>query len=98
MGVLLGDEVIEAGPGMLVEKRRGIPHAFWNAVDEETRLLELISPGGFERYFADMAPLLNVEGPPDFEAIGRIQQAYDLSMDIESRDQLIERFGLARPG
>jgi mannose-6-phosphate isomerase-like protein (cupin superfamily) len=98
MGVMIGDEVSEAGPGELVEKQRGIPHAFWNAVDEETRVLELISPGGFERYFADMAPLLNVDGPPDFEAIAELQQAYGLAMDIESRDELTKRFGLAGPG
>jgi hypothetical protein len=98
MGAMIGDKVVEAGPGELVEKPREIPHAFWNAAGEETRLLELISPGGFERYFADMAPLLNVEGPPDAGAIAEIQQAYGLSMDMGSRDELIERFGLAAPG
>src|SRR5918911_405943 len=56
MGAMLGDEVIEAGPGELVTKPRGIPHAFWSASDDETRLLELISPGGFEQYFAALAP------------------------------------------
>ena len=84
MGALLGEEVLEAGPGELIEKPRGIPHAFWNAIDEETRLLELISPGGFEQYFIEMAPLLNVEGPPDVEAVGEVQQRYALSMDIGS--------------
>src|SRR6476646_127673 len=45
MGAQIGDEVVEAGPGELVVKRRGIPHAFWSASDEATVLLELISPG-----------------------------------------------------
>ncbi len=58
MGAIVGDEVVEAGPGELVVKPRGVPHAFWNAGDEEVRLLELISPGGFDRYFADLAPLV----------------------------------------
>ena len=62
MGAMIGDDVVEAGPGELVVKPRGIPHAFWNAGDEEVRLLELISPGGFDQYFADMAPLLNSDG------------------------------------
>src|SRR5215212_7134403 len=48
MGAMIGDDVVEAGPGELVFKPRGIPHAFWSATDEETRLLELISPGGFD--------------------------------------------------
>jgi quercetin dioxygenase-like cupin family protein len=47
IGVQLGNEVLTAGPGELVFKPRGVPHAFWNAGDEEARLLELISPGGF---------------------------------------------------
>src|SRR5947209_6614718 len=50
-GVQLGDETLEAGPGELVFKPRGVPHAFWNAGDEDGRLLELISPAGFEDYF-----------------------------------------------
>jgi quercetin dioxygenase-like cupin family protein len=97
MGAQVGDEVLEAGPGELVEKPRGIPHAFWNAADEETRLLELISPGGFEQYFADMAPLLNVEGSPDVAAIAEIQAKYRLSMDRDSIETLSERFGLRPP-
>jgi hypothetical protein len=49
-GVQLGDEVLEAGPGDLLFKPRGVAHAFWNAGDEPARLLELISPAGFERW------------------------------------------------
>ena len=94
IGAMVGDEVIEAGPGELVAKPRGIPHAFWNAGDEEVRLLELISPGGFDRYFADMAPLLAAEGPPDFAALAAVQARYRLTMDFDSIGTLSERFGL----
>ena len=34
MGALLGDDVVEAGPGDLVYKPRGQWHTFWNAGDE----------------------------------------------------------------
>lgn len=74
MGAMVGEEFVEAGPGEAVLKPRGIPHAFWNAGEEEVRLLEIISPGGFERYFAEIAPLL-AAGPPDFEALGAVQAA-----------------------
>ena len=94
MGAMVGDEVVEAGPGELVAKPRGVPHAFWNAGDEEVRLLELISPGGFDRYFADMAPLLGGAGPPDFEALAGVQARYRLTMDFDSIATLSERFGL----
>jgi mannose-6-phosphate isomerase-like protein (cupin superfamily) len=94
MGAMVGDEVVEAGPGELVIKPRGVPHAFWNAADEETRVLELISPGGFEQYFADLAPILGADGPPDFAAIGQVQARYELTMDVDSIGPLMERFGL----
>jgi quercetin dioxygenase-like cupin family protein len=94
MGAMVGDEVVEAGPGELVNKPRGIPHAFWNAGDDEVRLLELISPGGFDRYFDDMAPILAAGGAPDFEALAAVQARYGLTMDRESIGPLTERFGL----
>src|SRR6266851_207083 len=54
---LLGDEVLEAGPGDLVFKPRGEWHTFWNAGDEPCRVLEIISPAGFERFFAELVEL-----------------------------------------
>ena len=88
MGAQIGDEVVEAGPGELVRKPRGIPHAFWNPGDEETRLLEIISPAGFEQYFADLAPVLAAEGEPDFAALAAIRSRYSLEMDFESIGRL----------
>ncbi len=44
MGALLGDDVLEAGPGDLVSKPRGEWHTFWNAGPEPCRILELIVP------------------------------------------------------
>src|SRR3954468_4500002 len=34
MGAQIGDDTVEAGPGDLVIKPRGIWHAFWSASDE----------------------------------------------------------------
>ena len=94
MGAQIGDEVVEAGPGELVVKPRGIPHAFWNASEEETVLLELISPGEFGEYFAELAPYLAGDGPPNFEALAAIQHRYALTMDFESIGRLGEEHGL----
>ena len=94
LGAMVRDEVIEAGPGELVVKPRGVPHAFWNAGDEEVRLLEMISPAGFESYFDELAPLFAGGGPPDFEALAAIQARYALAMDPSSIGPLRERFGL----
>jgi mannose-6-phosphate isomerase-like protein (cupin superfamily) len=94
LGAQIGDEVVEAGPGELVIKPRGLPHAFWNPGDEETRLLEIISPAGFEQYFADLAPELARRGEPDMRTLADIRNRYGLTMDAASRERLIREHGL----
>ena len=92
-GVQLGDDTLEAGPGDLVFKPRGVAHAFWNAGDEPARLLELISPAGFEHYFRDLAPLL-AAAERDEAAIGEVVARYRLDIDFATVPTLAERHGL----
>jgi quercetin dioxygenase-like cupin family protein len=96
VGVQIGEEVLVAQPGDLVFKPRGVPHAFWNASDEPARALEIISPAGFERYFAELAPLLPPanQGPLDEAAVGAVREKYGLEMDMGSIPLLAERHGL----
>ena len=96
IGVQLGEEVRVAQPGDLVFKPRGVPHAFWNATDTMARALEIISPAGFERYFAELAPLFPPanQGPLDEEAVGAARAKYGLTMDLGSIPVLAERYGL----
>ena len=54
MGAQLGDDVVFADVGGLVFKPRGQWHTFWNAKDEPCRILEIISPGGLEEFFAEL--------------------------------------------
>jgi mannose-6-phosphate isomerase-like protein (cupin superfamily) len=97
MGALLGDDVVEAGPGDLVFKPRNQWHTFWTAGDEPCRILEIISPAGFERFFAELVDLGGV-GAADPEAMGALCQRYELEMDPDSVPGLVERFGLQFPG
>jgi mannose-6-phosphate isomerase-like protein (cupin superfamily) len=98
VGVQIGDEVRYATVGDLVVKPRGIPHAFWNRTDDPARLLEIISPGGFERYFAELARLLPPQvAQPDFEALGALQARYGLHMDMDSAATIAAREGLELP-
>ena len=94
VGAQVGDEVVEAGPGDLIRKPRGVPHAFWNAGDEEARLLELISPAGFAQFFADASPILMTDGPPDIPALAAVQARYGLTMDFSSIESLVGRHEL----
>ncbi len=62
IGVLLGEEEFRAGAGSYVLKPRGVPHAFWNPGPGRARILEIISPAGFERYFGELAGVLSAGG------------------------------------
>ncbi|CAN5202095.1 hypothetical protein BH23BAC1_BH23BAC1_50870 [soil metagenome] len=54
IGALLGDDEVYGKAGDLIFKPRGQWHTFWNAGDEPLRLLEIISPCGFEEAFREI--------------------------------------------
>jgi mannose-6-phosphate isomerase-like protein (cupin superfamily) len=93
IGALLGDQVIEAGPGDLVFKPRSQWHTFWNAGYEPARILEIISPAGFEQYFAELVALggSRVAPPEELRALG---ERYSLEVNPQSIPELLERFNL----
>src|SRR5919109_135504 len=93
MGALLGDDVVEAGPGDLVFKPRNQWHTFWNAGDEPCRILEIIAPAGFERFFRELDAMGGAikADPDELTALG---ERYGHYFKIESVPELLERFGL----
>jgi mannose-6-phosphate isomerase-like protein (cupin superfamily) len=93
MGALLGDEVLEAGPGDLVFKPRNQWHTFWNAGDEPCRILEIIAPAGFERFFDELVDLGGVT-QTDPETLAQLCARYELEMQPDTVPGLLERFGL----
>jgi quercetin dioxygenase-like cupin family protein len=97
VGALLGEDVVIGGPGDLIFKPRNQWHTFWNAGDEPARLLEIISPAGFEQFFdelVDLGGVLRAEPSVLVELCAR----YELEMDPASVPALVERFGLRFPG
>jgi quercetin dioxygenase-like cupin family protein len=93
VGALLGNEVVYGEAGDLIFKPRGQWHTFWNAGDEPARILEIISPAGFEAYFAEMTEL-PLDGPPDVEKIAEIAARHGLELDFESIPALVQAHGL----
>lgn len=96
MGALLGDEVVYAEVGDLAFKPRDQWHTFWNAGDEPCRILEIISPGGFEQFFDELGAL--IQGP-DFnpEELGGLGARYGLEFKPESVPELCAEHGLTHP-
>jgi mannose-6-phosphate isomerase-like protein (cupin superfamily) len=93
MGALLGDDVVEAGPGDLVFKPRDQWHTFWNAGDEPCRILEIISPAGFEQFFRELDDIGGAL-KADPEELAQLNERHGLEMRPDSVPELLERFGL----
>lgn len=69
IAVRVGDEAHEADPGTVAVVPRGTPHTFANPSAEPARMLILVTPGGFERYFEALAEVVRATGgfPPQQE-------------------------------
>jgi mannose-6-phosphate isomerase-like protein (cupin superfamily) len=97
LGVQVGDAVLELGPGETVAKPRGTAHAFWNPGDVPVRFLEVVTPAGFEAYFAEVEPLLAGPGAPDLIAVGALMARYGLEVDPFSIGALVVAHDLVMP-
>jgi mannose-6-phosphate isomerase-like protein (cupin superfamily) len=90
MGALLGDAVVYADVGTLVFKPRDQWHTFWNAGEGPCRILEIISPGGFERLFEQAAEPREARTPS-------LDVRYGIEFDFESVERLCAEHGLVFP-
>jgi mannose-6-phosphate isomerase-like protein (cupin superfamily) len=97
IGALLGDDVVVGGRSDLIFKPRNQWHTFWNAGDKPTRILEIISPAGFERFFAALVDLGGITGAEP-QILADLCARYGLEIDPQSVPRLVERFDLRFPG
>jgi quercetin dioxygenase-like cupin family protein len=93
IGALLGDDVVFGEPGDLIFKPRGQWHTYWNASDEESRMLEIISPAGFEGYFDELITLF-AGGRPEPEVAAGVAARYGLELDFASIPRLVAAYGV----
>jgi mannose-6-phosphate isomerase-like protein (cupin superfamily) len=93
MGAILGDDVVYVEAGELGFKPRDQWHTFWNAGDEPCRILEIISPGGFEHFFREMGEGME-NGTLDPEDL---QRRYGIEHDMESVSRICAEHGLVHP-
>jgi quercetin dioxygenase-like cupin family protein len=96
VGARIGDREIVATPGSYVFKPRAVPHTFWNAGYQPARLIEIISPAGFERYFDELAEIVKAagNGPVDRETIEELAARYNLTFVMEWAPALKAKYGL----
>ena len=83
IGVRIGREELSAKQGCLVVKRPQITHAWWNATASPARVLEVISPAGFESYFRELAAIHASQGKSDPRLVADLQHRYGVSASMD---------------
>jgi len=97
-GFRVGDEEFQAQPGSYVFAPRGIPHTIWNGGIRSHKVLDMIMPGGFEKYFEEMAAAMNPGRAPDMAQILAIHHRYGLTSVMEWVPQLTAKYHLTLLG
>lgn len=93
-GVRVGNDVATVGPGCYVYKPRGVPHTFWNPGPVPARLIEIIWPAGFERFFEQLAEVVQTGHPDLEEKRAELGAEYGLDFVPEWIPQLEAEYGL----
>ena len=96
VGADLGGEIVYGEVGDLIFKPRGQWHTFWNAGDKPARILEIISPAGFEKFF-DRITELAASGQLNPATMGPLAAEYGAEIDIASVPRLLAAHGLKFP-
>ncbi|GAA4557745.1 cupin domain-containing protein [Planotetraspora kaengkrachanensis] len=104
IGFRSGDDEVVLGPGGYITKPRGQMHAMWNAGKTPGRIIEIITPGGFENYFRELGELLaSVEATPavnlrETPEFAELAKRYGLTHGRPDwLDDVVERYGLTPP-
>ena len=97
IGFRSGDREVVLGPGGYIAKPRGELHAMWNAGGVAARMIEIITPAGFEHFFREVAELI-AAGPVAEGQGGDLAQRYGLEFgEPDWLPDVISRYGLT-PG
>lgn len=73
----IGGETFDAAPGDTMLLPRDVPHSFVNNGDTMARMLCILQPGGFERFFFDVAAA-GLQVPKDMARIADLAARYRL--------------------
>jgi mannose-6-phosphate isomerase-like protein (cupin superfamily) len=97
IGFRSGDREVVLGEGGYITKPREEVHAMWNAGQVPARMIEIISPGGFEGFFRELSELV-ASGPPPAETRQEIAERYGLEFAEPSwLPEIIQRYNLTPP-
>lgn len=97
IGFRSNDKEVVLGAGGYVIKPRGEVHAMWNAGKTPARMIEVISPAGFDDLFRSMVEL-NERGDAEMSKIVELANDYEVPLaDPEWLAEIVERYHLSVP-
>ena len=97
IGFRSGGREAVLGPGGYITKPRGELHTMWNAGTSPARMIEVISPAGFEHFFRELADMI-AGGPPHPPDVMALAGRYGLRFgQPDWLPDLISRYDLTPP-
>jgi quercetin dioxygenase-like cupin family protein len=97
IGFRSGNREVVLAAGGYITKPRGEVHAMWNAGTVPARMIEIISPAGFEHFFEELVELV-AGGHPDPAAIEALSARYGLSFPVPDwLPDVVARYNLTPP-
>jgi quercetin dioxygenase-like cupin family protein len=97
IGFRSDDREVVLGAGGYIIKPRGEVHAMWNAGAVPARMIEVISPAGFEDFFRELTDMTAV-GAPDPADVAALGDRYGLPFAQPTwLPDVIARYGLTPP-
>jgi quercetin dioxygenase-like cupin family protein len=97
IGFRSNDREVVLGPGGYIIKPRGEVHAMWNAGTTPARMIEVISPAGFEGFFRELSDM-TAKGVPEMAAVAGLAQRYQLPFaEPDWLPDVIARYHLTPP-
>jgi quercetin dioxygenase-like cupin family protein len=94
IGFRVGDREAVLESGGYITKPRGQVHAVWNAGTTPARVIEIISPAGLEKFFSDIADLVET-GDPTLADVAALAANYGVQFeDPPWLPELIKRYNL----
>ncbi len=98
IGFRSGSNEVVLGSGGYIVKPRLELHTMWNAGPVPARMVEIISPAGFEHFFRELAEMLADGPPPAEDAVPVLAAKYGLEFGRpEWLPDVISRFDLTPP-
>jgi quercetin dioxygenase-like cupin family protein len=96
IGFRSGSDEVVLEAGGYISKPRGELHTMWNAGAVEARMIEIITPAGFDRFFLELADLFEA-GPPDPDVLEPLAASYGLFFDPAWVPGLMAKYNLNSP-